>query len=117
MKGLLTKIKEPIDNLFNVFKQRKEDKKSFWWLLGRVGTVALGTALSFSDVIIPEIFPSNTLVHKFALPISVGIDYIWQRTKYVNNKLPEGIKAIGDSLPNGLTGTPKQGGNSNAEGN
>ena len=106
--NMIDKIIKPIDAVFEIVKQRKDDKKSFLWLLGRMAGVVVGTAVTLGDIILPSVFPEHTLMHKFALPITVGLDYIWQRVRYSNNKLPEGAKKVGDTLPNGLSGTPKE---------
>ena len=81
-----------------------DKKKSFWYWLGNTAVGLLGTAVYFSDAIIPEVFPEKTIAHKLAIPISYGIKYLWDSWKYRKGELHPTAEKLLDKLPNAITG-------------
>lgn len=82
----------------------KEIKKNWLYWLGYAGAGLAGIAVSYSDMIIPEVFPEHTLVNKLAIPVSLGLKFLWDTWKYRNGNIAEHGKKMLDKLPNGITG-------------
>ena len=78
-------------------------KNNFWYWLGQTALGLVSIAVTFSPQIL-EVFPDHTVVNQFAIPIGLGMKFIWDSWKYRRNTLPESQTKLLDIIPNGITG-------------
>lgn len=78
--------------------------KNFLYWLGNAVTGLAGIAITFGDKIIPTVFPEHTVVNKLAIPITLGLKFLWDSWKYRKGNISTQGKKIYDQIPNKLTG-------------
>jgi len=83
---------------------KSKKKKNFWYWLGNAAVGLFGVALTYSDKILPAVFPEHTVVNQLALPISAGLKFLWDGWKYRKGKIADHGKKLMDKLPSGVRG-------------
>ena len=81
-----------------------QTKKNFWYWLGNAAVGLAGVAVTFSDKIIDVAFPDYTVVSKLAIPISLGVKFLWDSWKYRNGTISDSGKNLLDKVPDKVTG-------------
>jgi len=81
-----------------------DKKQNIWYWLGNTAVGLIGLGVTYSDYILPKVFPSHTLVNQLALPISVGLKFLWDSWKYRKGKIAPHGKNILDKISDKITG-------------
>ena len=81
-----------------------EKKKNWLYWLGNAAVGIFGLAVTYSDAILPKVFPEHTLVNQLALPIGAGIKFLWDSWKYQRGTIAPQGKVMLDSIPDRITG-------------
>ncbi len=79
-------------------------RKNFWYWLGNAVVGLLGISVAYSDKILPAAFPEKTIVNKLAIPISIGLKFLWDSWRYKKGSIADSGKKLYDKLPDGVTG-------------
>lgn len=82
----------------------KKNKENIFYWLGNVAVGLLGLGVQYSDVILPKAFPKHTLVNQLAIPISLGLKFVWDSWKYRKGTISEGGKNFLDKITDKVTG-------------
>lgn len=78
-------------------------KKNILYWLGQTVIGLASIAVQFAPLILGE-FADHTVASKFAIPIGLGVKFIWDGWKYRRNTLPKSQTTMLDFVPNKLTG-------------
>lgn len=78
-------------------------KNLLYWM-GNVAVGLTGIAITFSDKIIPAVFPERTLIHQLALPVAATLKFLWDSWKYRKGTIAPHAKELYDKAPNRITG-------------
>lgn len=80
-------------------------RKNFWYWLGQAAIGISSIAVTFSDNILGASFPEHTWVNQMAIPIGVGVKFLWDRVLYKKDILPgKNTNKAYDAIPNAFTG-------------
>ena len=82
----------------------KKKKENIWYWLGNSLVGLAGIAVTYSDVILPKIFPAHTLVNQLAIPISLGLKFLWDSREYRKGTIAPHGKSLLDNVPDKITG-------------
>lgn len=78
--------------------------KNFLYWAGHAVAGIAGIAVAFSDKIIPIAFPDYTVISKLAIPISIGLKFLWDKRNYTKGTIAPQGKAVMDKIPDKVTG-------------
>lgn len=83
----------------------EQKKKNLLYWIGNTLVGLVGISVAYSDVILPKVFPDHTIVNQLAIPISVGLKFLWDSWKYRNGTISEHGKLLLDKVTDKITGT------------
>lgn len=83
----------------------EEKKKNIWYWLGNAAVGLTGIAITYSDKILPKVFPDHTVVSQLAIPISVGLKFLWDSWQYRKGTISPQGKTLLDKVSDKITGT------------
>lgn len=78
--------------------------KNFLYWAGNALVGLAGIAVTFSDKILPTVFPEHTVVNQLAIPISFGLKFLWDSWKYRKGTIANSGKTMLDKVSNKATG-------------